>query len=75
MADGEVIYKAGDKVGEYNLDAEGKLSIKNLWIGEYYLQEVETMNGAVLEDTKYSVVFTPEDTTTKEYTVLSLIHI
>ena len=27
------------------------------------------MNGAVLEDTKYSVVFTPEDTTTKEYTV------
>lgn len=69
MADGEVIYKAGDKVGEYNLDAEGKLSIKNLWIGEYYLQEVETMNGAVLDDTKYSVVFTPEDTTTKEYTV------
>lgn len=69
MADGEVIYKAGDKVGEYNLDAEGKLSIKNLWIGEYYLQEVETMEGAVLDDTKYSVIFTAEDTTTKEYTV------
>ena len=69
MADGQVIYKAGDKVGEYNLDAEGKLSIKNLWIGEYYLQEVETMNGAVLDYTKYSVIFTAEDTTTKEYTV------
>ena len=69
MADGEVIYKAGDKVGEYSLDAEGKLSIKSLWIGEYYLQEVETMEGAVLDDTKYSVIFTAEDTTTKEYTV------
>lgn len=69
MADGQVIYKAGDKVGEYSLDAEGKLSIKNLWIGEYYLQEVETMEGAVLDDTKYSVIFTAEDTTTKEYTV------
>lgn len=69
MADGQVIYKAGDKVGEYNLDAEGKLSIKNLWIGEYYLQEVETMDGAVLDYTKYSVIFTAEDTTTKEYTV------
>ena len=69
MADGQVIYKAGDKVGEYSLDAEGKLSIKNLWIGEYYLQEAETMEGAVLDDTKYSVIFTAEDTTTKEYTV------
>lgn len=69
MADGQVIYKAGDKVGEYSLDAEGKLSIKNLWIGEYYLQEVETMEGAVLDYTKYSVIFTAEDTTTKEYTV------
>ena len=69
MADGQVIYKAGDKVGEYSLDAEGKLNIKNLWIGEYYLQEVETMEGAVLDNTKYSVIFTAEDTTTKEYTV------
>ena len=38
-------------------------------MGKYNLKEVETIDGAVLNETKYDVIFEQTDTTTKEYTV------
>lgn len=38
-------------------------------MGKYYLKEVTTIDGAVLDNTEYDVVFEQNDTTTKEYTV------
>ncbi len=68
-ADGSVIYKAGTKIGKYNLNADGTLTIDNLKMGKYYLKEVKTIDGAVLDETKYDVIFEQTDTTTKEYVV------
>ncbi len=69
FADGSVIYKAGTKIGKYNLNADGTLTIDNLKMGKYYIKEVQTIEGAVLDETKYDVIFEQTDTTTKEYTV------
>ena len=66
---GSTIYEKGQTVGKYNLDAEGKLVVDNLWMGAYYLKEISNIDGTVLDETKYDVVFTQTDTSTKEYTV------
>lgn len=69
MADGSVVFKAGDTIGStYYLDNTGSLTISNLWIGNYILQEVSTIDGAVLDDTVYEASFTVKDNTTKVYT-------
>ena len=68
-ADGSIIYAKGKRIGQYNLKNDGTLTIDNLPMGEYYLQELTTIDGAVLDANKYAVIFEQQDTTTKEYTV------
>ena len=46
----------------------GNLKIEKLPMGTYELQEVKTLDGLVLNETKYEVKFTQKDTTTKVYT-------
>lgn len=65
--DGSIIYNAGQEVGTYNLTKERKLEINELPMGVYEIQEIETLNGLVLNDTKYEVRFTQKDTVTKVY--------
>lgn len=67
-ADGSIIYKAGTDLGNYYLNADAKLTIKDLWIGKYNLTEIATVNGAVLNDEVYTVAFEVKDDTTKVYT-------
>lgn len=67
-ADGSTIYEKGQEVGTYNLTKEGKLEIKNLPMGKYELEEIETLDGLVLDTTKHEIVFKQEDTKTKVYT-------
>ena len=38
-------------------------------MGAYYWQEISTIDGAVLDDTKYPVIFEKKDNVTKEYAV------
>lgn len=67
-ADGSTIYEKGQEVGTYNLTKEGKLEVKKLPIGKYELEEIETLDGLVLDNTKHEIVFKQEDTKTKVYT-------
>ena len=67
-ADGSTIYEKGQEVGTYNLTKEGKLEVKELSMGKYELEEIETLDGLVLDNTKHEIVFKQEDTTTKVYT-------
>ena len=67
MADGSIIYNQGQEIGTYNLDKNGDLKIENLPMGIYELQEIETIDGAVLNETKYEIKFEQKDNTTKEY--------
>lgn len=67
-ADGSTIYEKGQEVGQYNLTKEGKLELKELPMGKYELEEIETLKGLVLDTTKHEIVFKQENTTTKVYT-------
>ena len=67
-ADGSIIYEKGQEVGTYNLTKEGKLEVKKLPMGKYELEEIETLDGLVLDNTKHEIVFKQEDTKTKVYT-------
>ena len=72
-ADGSVIYKKGTEIGTYNLDKDGKLTVENLPMGIYELEEIETLKGLVLDTTKHEIAFKQEDTTTKFYTISKAI--
>ena len=67
MADGSVIYKKGQEIKEYNLSKDGKLTIANLPMGIYEIEETKTLDGVVLNKTKYEVKFEQKDLTTKVY--------
>ena len=67
MADGSVIYKKGQEIKKYNLTKDGKLTISNLPMGTYEIEETKTLDGLVLNKTKYEVKFEQKDLTTKVY--------
>lgn len=71
FADGSTIYEKGKVVGKYNLKADGTLTVNNLPMGKYYLKELTTIDGAVLDETEHEVIFEQTDTKTKEYIVES----
>lgn len=67
------IVNSGTEVGNgvYALSTDGHLDISNLPMGvgeaQYYLQEVKTLDGCVLDTTKYDAIFKQSDYTTKTY--------
>ena len=67
------IVNSGTEVGNgvYALSTDGHLDISNLPMGvgeaQYYLKEVKTLDGCVLDTTKYDAVFKQSDFTTKTY--------
>lgn len=67
-ADNSVIYSAGEEIGIYNLSKEGKLEISNIPMGYVLLQEIQTLDGLVLDDEVYEIEFKQENNTTKVYT-------
>lgn len=68
-ADGSTIYSKGAIVGTYNLDKDGNLKVEKLPMGEYELEEIETLDGLVLDNTKHEIKFEQKDLTTKVYVV------
>ena len=66
-ADGSIIYEKGKEVKRFNLDKGGNYTLTGLPLGEYQLQETKTLDGLVLNETIYDVVFTQRDLTTKVY--------
>ena len=69
MADGSKIYEKGKEISTYNLTKEGKLEIAKLPMGVYELQEVQTLEGLALDNTKYEVKLEKKDDVTKVYSV------
>ncbi|MDO5812152.1 MAG: SpaA isopeptide-forming pilin-related protein [Bacillota bacterium] len=57
--------------GIYSLSKEGQLDISNLPMGigeaKYYFEEVKTLDGCVLDETKHAFTFKQKDFTTKNY--------
>ena len=67
MADGSKIYTKGQEINKYNLTKDGKLTISELPMGTYEIQETKTLDGLVLNRNKYEVKFTQKDLVTKVY--------
>lgn len=67
-ADGSIIYKAGDVVGNYNVSKDGKLTIDNLPMGTYILEETKTIDGLIINKEPIEITFKKQDNTTKVYT-------
>lgn len=75
-ASGEVLFKAGDPVdtdknhanGVYTVGSNNKLTISNLNMGKYNIQEVSTYENYVLNGKIYSFEFSQKDDTTPLYT-------
>lgn len=67
FSDGSIIYEEGQEIGIYNLDKKGKLKVDNLPMGKYQLEEIETLPGLVLDNTKHDILFTQEDNIKKVY--------
>ena len=57
--------------GIYALSKDGQLDISNLPMGtgeaKYYFEEVKTLDGCVLDETKHAFTFKQKDFTTKNY--------
>ena len=66
-ADGSKIYSKSQEIKKYNLDKKGNLKVDNLPMGTYELEEIKTLDGLVLNTTKYEVKFVQKDLTTKVY--------
>lgn len=55
--DGEtgIIYKAGELINKLTTDEEGQAEIKNLYLGNYYVKEIEPSEGYLLDTNEYNV--------------------
>lgn len=69
----EAVVNVGTEIekGIYSLSKEGQLDISNLPMGigeaKYYFEEVKTLDGCVLDETKHAFTFKQKDFTTKNY--------
>lgn len=58
---GNLIYKKDTKISEFLTNEQGYLKIENLYLGKYYIQELKTINGYVLDMKKYEVELKYQD--------------
>lgn len=66
-SDGSYYYKKDETVGIYSIGDDGTLTVENLPMGKYHVQEIETLDGYVLDENIYTVEFIQTDTVTKVY--------
>ena len=52
---GKTIYTKDTLVEEKITDQDGNISFDNLYLGKYYIQEIETLDNYVLDENKYEV--------------------
>ena len=58
---GKVIAKKDSKVAEKTTDKNGNITFDNLYLGKYYIQEIETLDNYVLDENKYEFELVYED--------------
>lgn len=51
-----VIYRAGQQVGTLTTDKRGNASIKNLYLGSYFVKEIAPPAGYLADETEYDLV-------------------
>ena len=67
--DGSILYEKGALVSKDKTNADGKITIKDLYLGHYELKETLTNEGYVLSSEVHDIVFEQKDLTTQEYVI------
>lgn len=68
-ADQSIVYHADELLSELTIDAQHKASVSDLYLGKYYLKEIEASEGYTLDETEYNVVLSYQGQTTATVTV------
>lgn len=50
-----VIYRAGEQITTLTTDKAGKASVKNLYLGNYYVKEITASEGYLVDETEYDL--------------------
>lgn len=69
-ADGSIIYSADEKISEL-IFKERKVSITDLYLGNYYIKEMKAPTGYVLDETEYDITLAYVDQNTP---IISVSH-
>lgn len=67
-ADQAVIYEEDAWIAELTIDEERQTSIDDLYLGTYYLKEIEPSEGYTLDETEYDVTLAYQGQTTATVT-------
>ena len=68
-ADQAVIYEEDARIAELTIDEERQASIGDLYLGTYYLKEIEPSEGYTLDETEYDVTLAYQGQTTATVTI------
>lgn len=66
-SDGSYYYNKNEVIGIYSVSEDGTLTVENLPMGKFFVKEISTLEGYVLDEETYMVEFIQTDTTTKVY--------
>ena len=53
ISNGKIIYTKDEKIADKVTDKLGNITFNNLYLGKYYIKELETLDNYVLDDNKY----------------------
>lgn len=62
---GKLIYKKDELIIKEETDENGQIIIENLPLGEYYIKEINTINGYILDDNIYDISLEYKDESTE----------
>ena len=51
-----IIFKAGDLIATLTTDSKGEAEVKNLYLGNYYVKEIEPSEGYLLDEEEHDVI-------------------
>ena len=68
-ADQAVIYEEDARIAELTIDEERQAAIDDLYLGKYYLREIEPSEGYTLDETEYDVTLAYQGQTTATVTI------
>lgn len=72
-ADGSTKYAADTLIKELKTDKDGKASVNNLYLGEYYLKEISASDGYTLDTTEYDIILSYADQNTEIVTAAQTV--
>ena len=70
---GKLIYTKDEKIAEGISDRKGKINFSNLYLGKYYVKELETLDGYVLDESIYEIELSYKDQYTETVTYSDFI--